>query len=85
MSMCGICFFDGRALTDEIYDLRQRVKESEAQMDAANKKGHEAVLLAMKHEDAANRANAEVSRLAKLLKQANPNWGSPMQLNKEGL
>lgn len=31
MSMCGICWFDGRALTDEIDDLRQRVKEAEAE------------------------------------------------------
>lgn len=30
MSMCGICWFDGRSLTDEIDDLRQRVKEAEA-------------------------------------------------------
>lgn len=31
MSMCGICWFDGRALTDEIDDLRKRVKEAEAE------------------------------------------------------
>ena len=30
MSMCGICWFDGRSLTDEMDDLRQRVKEFEA-------------------------------------------------------
>ena len=29
MSMCGICWFDGRALTDEMYDLRMRLKELE--------------------------------------------------------
>lgn len=31
MTMCGICWFDGRALTDEIDDLRKRVKEAEAE------------------------------------------------------
>jgi len=41
MSMCGICWFDGRALTDEIDDLRQRVKEAEAKAEVANKKGHD--------------------------------------------
>ena len=82
MSMCGICWFDGRALTDERDDLRQRVKEFEAETEAANKKGHEAVLLAMKHEDAAKRANAEVFRLAELLRKADPKWDSPMHLNK---
>lgn len=30
--MCGICWFDGRALTDEIYDLRKRVEEAEAKL-----------------------------------------------------
>jgi len=30
MSMCGICWFDGRALTDERDDLRNRVKEADA-------------------------------------------------------
>ena len=54
-----------------------------AERDAANAKGHEAVKLAMAHEDAAKRANAEVFRLAELLRKADPNWGSPMHLNKE--
>jgi len=31
MTMCGICWLDGRSLTDEIDDLRQRVKEAEAE------------------------------------------------------
>jgi len=83
MSMCGICWFDGRALTDEIDDLRQRVKEAEAKAEVANKKGHEAVILAMKHEAAYKHAHAEVFRLTDLLNKANPNWGKPMQLNKE--
>lgn len=34
----------------------------ERELAAANKKGHEAVLLAMKHEDAAKRANALVAQ-----------------------
>lgn len=83
MSMCGICWFDGRALTDEIADLRKRVQEADAQREIANKKGHEAVLLAMKHEDCAKRAQVEVFRLSKLLNKADPNWGKPMHLNKE--
>ena len=29
MSMCGICWFDGRSLMDERDDLRTRVKEAE--------------------------------------------------------
>ena len=83
MSMCGICWFDGRSLTDEIDDLRQRVKEAEAKAEVANKKGHEAVILAMKHEDAYKRANAEVFRLAALIIKADQNFGKTMHLNKE--
>jgi len=82
MSMCGICWFDGRALTDEIDDLRKLIQEAESQTEIANKKGYEAVLLAMKHEDSAKRAQAEVFRLSELLRKADPNWGSPMRVNK---
>ena len=32
MSMCGICWFDGRALTDERDDLRVRVSERDARI-----------------------------------------------------
>ena len=47
----------------------------------------EAENAALKKENAAlkkahERANAEVFRLAELLNKANPNWGSPMILNK---
>lgn len=43
MGMCGICWFDGRALTDEIYDLRKRVEEAEAKLRIHHEIHHEAV------------------------------------------
>jgi len=36
VSMCGVCWFDGRSLSDEIDDLRIRIKECEAERDVAN-------------------------------------------------
>ena len=37
MSMCGICWFDGRALTDERDDLRVRVSERDARISELKK------------------------------------------------
>ena len=80
MTMCGICWFDGRARTDERDDLRQRVKEAEAQtdaamaktidqlrvsLDAANAKGHRAVTLCMEAEDRERRMAAQSIRAEK--------------------
>ena len=50
--MCGICWFDGRALTDERDDLRQRVKEAEAQLTGEQERATKAEKLWFEHSSA---------------------------------
>ena len=81
--MCGICWFDGRALTDEIDDLRQRVKEAEAQLTGEQERATKAEKLWFEHSSERERLQRLVMSQGLELEAANAKGHSAVQLCME--
>ena len=83
MTMCGICWFDGRALTDEIDDLRQRVKEAEAQLTGEQERATKAEKLWFEHSSERERLQRLVMSQGLELEAANAKGHRAVQLCME--